>query len=322
MNAAMKSGFFLVALLVVSATWAQDYPSKPVKMVAPSPPGGAMDVLSRIVSQKLGEKWSHAVIVENRGGASGNIGAEFVAKSSAPDGYTLLIAGTPHAINMSLFRDLRYDLTKDLAAITAVAAFPSLIALHPSVPATSVKELIALARARPGELNYGSAGSGSPNHFSMEIFKSMAKVNMVHIPYKGSGPLLTDLLAGHVQLASMGLPPSLRQVKAGKLRAIAVTGRTRSPLLPDVPTVSESGLPGFDVSSWYGVFCPAGLSRDLVTKLNVDIVGILGATDMRERLASLGAEPIPMSPDDFARFVRQDIAKWAKVVAESGAKAY
>lgn len=322
MNAAMKSGFFLLALLVVSAAWAQDYPGKPVKMVAPSPPGGAMDVLSRIVSQKLGEKWSHAVIVENRGGASGNIGAEFVAKSSAPDGYTLLIAGTPHAINMSLFRDLRYDLTKDLAAITAVATFPSLIALHPSVPATSVKELIALARARPGELNYGSAGSGSPNHFSMEIFKSMAKVNMAHIPYKGSGPLLTDLLAGHVQLASMGLPPSLRQVKAGKLRAIAVTGRTRSPLLPEVPTVSESGLPGFDVSSWYGVFCPAGLPRDLVTKLNVDIVGILGTTDMKERLASLGAEPIPMSPNDFARFVREEIAKWAKVVAESGAKAY
>ena len=315
----MRSGFLFIALFVAAAACAQDYPAKPVRMVAPSPPGGAIDLLSRIVSQKLTETWGQNVIVDNRAGATGNIGAELVARS-APDGYTLLLAGTPHAINMSLFRNLRYDLAKDLAPITAVAAFPSLIAVHPSVPARSVSELVALAKARPGELNFGSAGSGSPNHLSLEIFKRMANVNMVHIPYKGSGPLLTDLLAGQVQLASLGLPPSLQHVKSGRLRVIAVTGLARSPLLPAVPTVNESGLAGFDVSSWYGVFAPAGLSRSLVTKLNSDIVSFLAAADLKERLASLGAEPLPLSPEDFGRHVRVEIEKWAKAVAESGVK--
>jgi tripartite-type tricarboxylate transporter receptor subunit TctC len=321
MNATVKSAFFPVALLIAGAAWAQDYPARPVRMVAPFAPGGATDVLTRIVSLKLYERWGQTVIVDNRVGASGNIGAEYVAKSAAPDGYTLLMAGAPHAINMSLFRNLRYDLAKDLAPITLVATFPSLIALHPSLPAKSVQELIALAKARPGELNFGSAGNGSPNHLSMELFKTMARVDMVHIPYKGgSGQMVTDLLAGHVQLASMGLPPSLPYVKAGKLRVIAVTSTKRSPLLPEVPTVSEAGLPGFDVSSWYGVFAPLALPRDLVTKLNGDIVGVLGAVDVKERLASLGAEPAPMSPEDFGRYVREEIAKWAKVVKESGAK--
>ena len=289
-------------------------------MVAPFAPGGATDVLTRIVGQKLYERWGQTVIVDNRVGASGNISAELVARS-APDGYTLLVAGAPHAINMSLFRDLRYDLAKDLAPITAIATFPSLIALHPSVPAKSVQELIALAKARPRELNFGSAGNGSPNHLSMELFKTMARVNMVHIPYKGgSGQMVSDLLAGQVQLASMGLPPSLPYVKAGKLRVIAVTSMQRSPLLPEVPTVSESGLPGFNVTSWYGVFGPAALPKELVTRLNNDIVSIVGAADVKERLASLGAEPAPMSPEDFGRHVREEIAKWAKVVKDSGAK--
>lgn len=315
----MRSGFLALALSVATTLWAQDYPGRPVRMVAPSPPGGAIDLLSRIVSQKLAEQWGQSVIVDNRAGATGNIGAEIVARS-APDGYTLLLAGTPHAINMSLFRNLRYDLAKDLAPITAVAAFPSLIAVHPSIPVRSVGELVALAKARPGELNFGSAGSGSPNHLSLEIFKRMANVNMVHIPYKGSGPLLTELLAGQVQLASLGLPPSLQHVSAGKLRAIAVTGLTRSPLLPAVPTVSESGLPGFDVSSWYGVFGPAGMPRFLSTKLNTDLVNLLAAADIKERLASLGAEPLPMSPENFGRHVRAEIGKWARAVAESGVK--
>ena len=312
---------WLPVFALAAPAGAQDYPNRPVRMVAPFAPGGATDVLTRIVSQKLYDRWGHTVIVDNRVGASGNIGAELVAKSAAPDGYTLLMAGAPHAINMSLFRNLRYDLAKDLAPISAVATFPSLIALHPSLPARSVRELISLARARPNELNFGSAGNGSPNHLSMELFKTMAKVQMTHIPYKGgSGQMVTDLLAGQVQLASMGLPPSMPYVKAGKLRAIAVTGSKRSPLLPDVPTVAEAGLPGFDVSSWYGVFAPLGLGRDLVTKLNADIVAILNAADVKDRLASLGAEPAPMSPDEFGRFVQDEIAKWSKVVRESGAK--
>lgn len=321
MNATERIGCFSVALLIASATWAQDYPSKTVRMIVPFAPGGATDVLARIVSQKLYDRWGQIVIADNRVGASGNIGAEFVAKSAAPDGYTLLMAGAPHAINMSLFRNLRYDLAKDLTPITAVATFPSLIAVHPSVPVRSVKELIALARARPGELNFGSAGNGSPNHLSMELFKTMAKVDMTHIPYKGgSGQMVSDLLAGQVQLASMGLPPSMPYVKAGKLRVIAVTSAKRSPMLPDTPTVAESGLAGYEVTSWYGVFAPLGLAGNLVTKLNSDVVAVLGAPDLKERLASLGAEPLPMSADDFGRFVRNDIAKWAKVVKESGAK--
>ena len=193
--------------------------------------------------------------------------------------------------------------------------------MHPSVPVRSVKDLITLAKARPAELNFGSAGNGSPNHLSMELFKTMAKVSMTHIPYKGgSGQMVSDLLAGQVQLASMGLPPAMPYVKSGRLRVIAVTSAQRSPLLPAVPTVAESGLPGYDVNSWYGVFAPPALSKELVARINADVVAVLGAADLKERLVSLGAEPQPMTPDEFGRFVRGDIAKWAKVVKESGAR--
>ena len=318
----LPSVFAVVALAgLVAPVVAQGYPNKAVRIVAPFSAGGSTDVLTRIVSVKLYERWGHTVIVDNRVGASGNIGAEYVAKLSAPDGYTLLMAGAPHAIGVSLFRSLRYDLVKDLVPISAVATFPSVIVAHPSLPVKTVKDLIALAKARPGELNFGSPNIGSPNHLSMELFKTMAKVNMVHIPYKGgSGQMVGDLMAGQVQLASMGFPPAIPQVKAGRLRAIAVTGAQRSPLLPEVPTVSEAGLPGFDVSSWYGLFGPAGLSKDTITKVNGDTVALLALADVKERLAGLGAEPAPMSPEEFGRYVRAEIAKWAKVVRESGAK--
>ena len=318
----LPSVFAVAALAGLAApAVAQDYPNKTVRIVAPFSAGGSTDVLTRIVSVKLYERWGHTVIVDNRVGASGNIGAEYVAKLSAPDGYTLLMAGAPHAIGVSLFRSLRYDLVKDLMPISAVATFPSVIVAHPSLPVKTVKDLIALAKARPGELNFGSPNIGSPNHLSMELFKTMAKVNMVHIPYKGgSGQMVGDLMAGQVQLASMGFPPAIPQVKAGRLRAIAVTGAQRSPLLPEVPTVSEAGLPGFDVSSWYGLFGPAGLSKDTITKVNGDTVALLALADVKERLAGLGAEPAPMSPEEFGRYVRAEIAKWAKVVRESGAK--
>jgi tripartite-type tricarboxylate transporter receptor subunit TctC len=309
--------------LVVGATTvqAQEYPAKTVRMIVPFAPGGATDVLARIVSQKLYERWGQIVIVDNRVGASGNIGAEYVAKSVAPDGYTLLVAGSPHAINMSLFNNLRYDLARDVAPITSIAAFPSLIAVHPSVPVKSVKDLIALARSRPGQINFGSAGNGSPNHLSMEMFKTMAKVDMTHIPYKGgSGQMVSDLLAGQVQLASMGLPPAMPYVKSGRLRVIAVTSAKRSPLLPQAPTVAETGLPGYEVNSWYGVFAPPALPKEIIAKINADIVTVLALADVKERLAGLGAEPQPMTPDDFGKFVRDDIAKWSKVVKESGAK--
>ncbi len=324
---ASRVALSLVTLLAAGASLAQEYPSRPVRIVVPFSPGGSTDVLARLVGQKLGERSGQAVIIENRAGAGGNIGAEQVARS-ASDGYTLLLGGVPHAISASLYSKLRYDLARDLTAIAEIASFPSAIVLHPSaivlhpsLPAHSVKELIALARARAGQLIFGSAGNGSPNHLSLELFQTMAGVSMVHVPYKGSGQLVGDLLAGQVQLASMGLPVAIPHVRSGKLRAIAVTGAARSSLLPEVPTVSEAGLPGFEVTSWYGVFGPAGLPADIVAKLNSEIGSAVTAPEVKERLAALGAEPSVKAPDQFSRYVRQEITKWAKVVKDSGAKA-
>jgi tripartite-type tricarboxylate transporter receptor subunit TctC len=320
----MRSLKALIVFLPLAAAFsaaAQEYPNRTIRMLAPFAPGGATDALARLVSQKLSERWRQSVIVDNRPGAGGNIGAEIAARS-APDGYTLLVAGAPHAINMTLYRKLSYDLARDLVGVNRIAGYPSAIVVHPSVPARTVKDLIALARSRPGELNFGSPGPGSPNRLAIELFMMMAKVKMVHVPYKGgSGQMVTDLVSGQVQLASIGLPPSMQYVQSGRLRAIAVTGSKRSALLPDVPTVSEAGLPGFDVTSWYGIFAPAALPGNLVTKVNGDITAVLQAQDIRDRLERLGAEPSPQSPEEFARFVREEIAKWAKVVKASGATA-
>ena len=315
-----RVALLLIASLAAGASLAQDYPSKPVRMVVPFSPGGSTDALARIVGQKLTERSGQPVIIENRAGAGGNIGAEQVARS-APDGYTLLLGGVPHAISASLYSRLPYELARDLAAIAEIASFPSAIVLHPSLPANSASELIALARARPGRLSFGSAGNGSPNHLSLELFQTMAGVRMVHVPYKGSGQLVGDLLAGQVHLASMGLPVAVPHVQSGKLRAIAVTGAARSSLLPEVPTLSEAALPGFEVTSWYGVFGPVGLPADIVVKLNSEIGSAVTAPEVKERLAALGAEPSVKAPDQFGRYVRQEIARWAKVVKDSGAKA-
>ena len=313
---------FVILAGPLSVASGQDYPVRPVRIVAPFAPGGSTDVLTRLVGQKLNARWKQSVVVENRVGASGRIGAEYVAKSAAADGYTLLMAGAPHAIGMTLFRKLNYDLARDLAPIGLVATFPSVIVAHPALPVKSVKDLIALARSRPGQIDFGSPNIGSPNHLVMELVKTMAKVNMTHIPYKGgSGQMVGDLVAGHVQIASMGFPPAIPQIKTGRLRAIAVTSAKRSPLLPEVPTVSESGLPGFEVNSWYGLFGPAGLPAALRTRLNGDVVAILGDADLKERLAKLGAEPGPMSAEAFGRYVQSEIARWAKVVKASGARA-
>jgi tripartite-type tricarboxylate transporter receptor subunit TctC len=297
---------------------AQDYPTKPIRLIAPFAPGGATDLLARVIGQKISERFGQSVLIDNRVGASGNIGAEIVAKA-APDGYTLLMGGVPHAISMSLYRKLGYDFAKDLSPVAMIASFPSAIVLHPSLPARSIKELIALAKAQPGQLNYGSAGNGSPNHLALELFNTMAHVKMMHVPYKGTGQMVVDLVAGQLQLASMGFPAALQNVKSGKLRVIAVTSASRSPLLPDVPTVAETGLPGFDVTSWYGVFGPAALPRDIVGRLNTEIGGMAAATDVKERFARLGAEPASLAPDAFGRYVRAEIVRWSKVVKDSGA---
>jgi tripartite-type tricarboxylate transporter receptor subunit TctC len=312
----------LVALsCAVAPAAAQTYPAKTVRLIAPFAPGGATDVLARLAAQKLSERWGQTVITDNRVGAGGHIGAELAARA-APDGYTLLVAGTPHAIGMTLYKKLAYDLVKDLAPANRIATYPSAIAVHPSLPAKNVRELIAIAKARPGQLNFGSAGVGSPNGLALELFQTMAKVKMVHIPYKGgSGQMVSELISGQVQLASIGLPPVMPYVKSGRLRVIAVTGMTRSDLLPQTPTVHESGLPGFDVTSWYGIFGPAALPKDIVAKLNADIAAILNAPDLKQRLDALGAEPGSMSVDAFNKYVREEVTKWAKVVKDSGATA-
>jgi tripartite-type tricarboxylate transporter receptor subunit TctC len=316
---ASRVGCLTAVCALAFAAHAQEYPSKPIRMVAPFAPGGATDLLARVIGQKMSERFGQSVIIDNRTGAGGNIGAEIVAKSP-PDGYTLLLGGVPHAIGMSLYKKLGYDLTRDLAPVAMIATFPSAIVLHPSLPARSVKELIGLARAQPGQLNFGSAGNGSPNHLALELFNTMARVKMTHVPYKGTGQMVIDLVAGQLQLASMGFPAALSNVKAGKLRVIAVTSAARSPLLPEVPTVAETGLPGFDVTSWYAVFGPAALPSDITGKLNSEIAAMAAAPEVRERLAQLGAEPLKMSTDELGRYVKAEVSRWSKVVKDSGAR--
>ena len=319
MNAVARAGCCLGLLFFPGAAFAQEYPSKPIRMVAPFAPGGATDLLARVIGQKMSERYGQSVLIDNRTGAGGNIGAEIVAKAP-PDGYTLLLGGVPHAIGMSLYKKLGYDLTKDLAPVAMIATFPSAIVLHPSLPAKSVKELIALARSQPGQLNFGSAGNGSPNHLALELFNTMARVKMIHVPYKGTGQMVIDLVAGQVQLASMGFPAALSNVRAGKLRVIAVTSASRSPLLPEVPTVAETGLPGFDVTSWYSIFGPGALSPEIAAKLNVDVATMTAAADVKERLGTLGAEPAKMTPEELGRYVKAEVVRWSKVVKESGAR--
>ncbi|MCC7486987.1 MAG: tripartite tricarboxylate transporter substrate binding protein [Burkholderiales bacterium] len=310
-----------LALAAVPGAAAQDYPARTVRLIAPTGPGGATDTLARMVAQKLSERWHRGVIVDNRVGATGNIGAEITARS-APDGYTLVVGGAAHAINMTLYRNVSYDLGRDLAAVARLAGYPSVIVVHPSLPVASVKELIALARARPGQLNFGSPAPGSPNRLAMVQFMIMAGVKMTDVPYKGgSGQMVIDLVAGQVQLASMGLPPSIAYIESGRLRALAVTSLKRASLLPHLPTVSETGLPGFDVTTWFGVFAPAALPKPLVAKLNGEINALLELPDVKERLARLGAEPMPQAPEDFARYVREEIVRWGKIVKAAGATA-
>ncbi|HYC46500.1 MAG TPA: tripartite tricarboxylate transporter substrate binding protein [Burkholderiales bacterium] len=306
----------LLLTLSVTAT-AQEYPNRPVRVVDPFSPGGSTDVLARIVGQKLTERLGQPFLVENRAGGGGHIGADLVAKAP-PNGYMLLVAGVPHAIGMTLYRKLPYDMAKDLQPITQMATFPSLIVVHPSLPVKNIRELVALAKARPGELNFG-ANPGSPNHLSIELLNTMAKVKMVFVGYKGAAPAVTDVVAGQIQVVSAGFPSVLGYVQAGRLRPIAVTSTTRSPLLPNVPTVSESGVPGYNVTSWYGIFGPVGTPAAAVGKLQSEITTVLKAPDVGERLASLGAQPAPTTPEELGRIVREEVKRWAQVVKISGA---
>ncbi len=298
---------------------AQEYPAKAIRMIVPFAPGGGTDIITRLTAQKFNERFGQPVVVENRSGGGGHIGAEFVVKAPA-DGYTLLTAGIPHAIGMTLYRKLAYDLARDLAPVSMLASFPSVVTVHPSLPVHSIRELVALARSRPGQLNFG-ANPGSPNHLAIELINVLGKVRTVFIPYKGAGPVVVDLVAGHLQLASMGVPTAITMVRAGKLRPIAVTTAARSPVLPDTPTVQESGLAGYELTSWYGVYAPAGTPDAVVKRLHGAIVQLLKAPEVLQRLGTLGAEPSGTSPEEFARYTRAEIAKWAVIVKASGATA-
>jgi tripartite-type tricarboxylate transporter receptor subunit TctC len=288
--------------------------------VVPFPPGGPLDATGRLIAQHLTERWGQSVVVENKPGAGGNIGADFVAKSP-PDGYTVVMGAlSTHAVNPSLYARMPYDAQKDFAPITLIAITPNVLVVNPDLPVHSVKELIAYAKARPGKLSFGSGSIGSAGHLAGELFKVDAGIDMVHVPYKGAAPATQALLAGDTQLMFDNLANAMAQVKAGKLRALAVTTAERSKLAPELPTMVEAGLPGFDISTWYGLFAPAGTPPDIVDKWNADVTAMLRTPDMRDRLLAQGAEPAPDTPAEFARFVAAEAAKYARIVKASGAK--
>jgi len=310
------------AALMCAATvaLAQSFPEKPIRFVIGFTPGGPSDILARALGQKLAERWNQQVVVENRPGAGGNLAAEAVARS-APDGYTWLLGNNSIlATNQTLYRSLPYDPVKDFAPVSLVAVQPNILVVHPQVPANSVVELIALAKKNPGKLNYASSGSGAAAHLAGELFKTMAGVDLVHVPYKGAQPALTDVIAGQVQVMFATSASVIPFVRAGKLRALAVTTAKRSPSVPDLPTVSEAGVAGFEAITWHGVVVPAATVPALIERLNRDIVDVLGMPDLRERLAALGAEVAPGTPREFADYIAAEIPKWAKVVRDSGAR--
>jgi len=309
----------IVALLASTTAIAQPaaYPTKPIRIVVAYTPAGATDILARTIGQKLNEAWGQAVIIDNRPGANGNIGTEYAAKAT-PDGYTLLMvtAGT-HGINPGLYRKLGFDAVKDFAPVSLVAMVPNVFVVNNGVPAKDLKEFIAYAKANQGKLNYGSPGNGSTAHLSMELFKSMTGIQMVHVPYKGSAGVLADLIGGQIVVTMDNMPPYVPQVKAGKIRALAVSPARRSPALPDVPTVAEAGVPGYDSGAWFGLVAPANTPKDLVAKLSREIARILKLPDVSARLADLGAEAVGSTPEQFSAHIKAEIAKWAKVIRDA-----
>ena len=310
---------FVTATAALSANAQATYPSKPVKIVVGFAPGGTTDVIARVVAQKLSAAMGQQFIVDNRAGAGSNLGAQVVAKAD-PDGYTLYASSVANTINMSLYPNPGYDFAKGMVPVAMFAKVPNLLVVHPSLPVKNVQEYIAYAKANPGKMTFASSGNGSSIHLSGELFKTMAKVEMLHVPYRGSGPAVSDLLGGQVMSMFDNLPSALPQVKGGKLRAIAVTSAKRSPTVPDVPTIAESGLPGYDVQSWFALNAPAKTPTAVVAKLNAEVNKILASKEVQERLAELGAVATTMSPDEYGAFIDAEIKKWAPVVKASGAK--
>ena len=308
----------LAAALAVAAVgaYAQAYPSKPIRWIVPFPPGGSTDLLARVVGQKLTEAWGQQVIVENKGGAGGTLGAAEVARAPA-DGYTLLMGAIHHTIATSVYPKLPYDFQRDFAPITVVAIVPNVLVVNPSVPANSTKELIAYAKANPGKLSYGSAGMGTAHHLIGEQFNLQAGINILHVPYKGSSPAVADLIGGQVQLMYDTVASCLPHIKSGKLRPLAVATAKRSAALPDVPTIAESALPGFEVTTWFGALAPAKTPNEIVVKLNAEIVNILAMPDVRKRLLEAGAEPVGNSPGEMAAQIKRETEGFAKIVKQA-----
>jgi tripartite-type tricarboxylate transporter receptor subunit TctC len=303
--------------LALSAN-AQSYPVKPIRLVIGFPPGGFVDLTARLVAGPLGTALGQQVVVENRGGAGGIVGTE-VAARSAPDGYTLTVgsAGT-HAVNQSLYRKLPYNVLRDFQPVARLADAPSILAVHPSLPVRSVKELVALARQRPGQILYASAGSGTSTHLAAALFEHLARVKLVHVPYKGGGPAIVDVVAGQVPV-TFGTAASVSpHTKSGRLRGLAVTGGQRSATLPDLPTIAEGGVPGYEMLNWLGLFAPTGTPRAVMERLNADVLRVVRSPELRERLNAAGAEPSPLASEEFTAFVKQEIEKWGKVVAATG----
>jgi tripartite-type tricarboxylate transporter receptor subunit TctC len=312
---------FLTAFLCVisGGAAAQVWPSKPVHYVVPFPPAGATDITARIMADKIGGPLGQPVIVENRPGAAGNVGTEYVAKA-APDGYTILQLTVAQSISQTLYKKLNYNLERDLAPVAMVALVPNVMEVNPSVPAKSVAEFIALAKSKPGKINFASSGSGTSIHMSAEMFMMITGVKMLHVPYKGSGPALADLIGGQVDVMFDNLTSSIGFIRSGKLRALAITSATRYPELPDLPTMQEAGVPGYEATAWFGIVAPRGVPRDVVMRINGEINKALAQPDVREKLAQQGAIARAWTPEQFGDFIHNEIVKWAKVVKASGAK--
>ena len=319
----MKKLFCLLAFVpcLVPLVHAQNYPARPLRLIVPTAPGGGTDFTGRLVAAKLSETMGQQVVVENRGGGGGSVGADNAAKAT-PDGYTLLLGSiATHAVNPALYKKLPYDHLKDFAPVSLIGTVPNALVVHPTVPVKSMQEFITYAKANPGKINYGSSGVGSPPHLSMELLRSMTGVNLVHVPYKGAGPALADLLGGQVQAMCTSLAGLINFVKSGRVRALGVTTAKRNPQLPDVPTIVESGVPGYEVTIWYAVFAPVATPKAIVDKLNAEMVKALNSSEMKERMALQGMDPAPSTPAELIAFVKIETAKWAKAAKDSGATA-
>ena len=312
--------FFISSLLFliieVSAQTAS-FPNKPVKLIVPWPPGGVADFVGRTLGEKLSSKWGQPVVVENRAGAGTNIGSEFVAKSQ-PDGYTLLIGSSNNVVNMYLFKKNPYDIVKDFEPVTLIVQVPNILVVNPSVNANTAKELILQAKNNPGKLNYASAGNGSPAHLAAELFKKMAGIDILAITYKGAGPAVIDLLGGQVDMMFTNIPATLQNIKAEKLKALGVTSLKKNQAVPLVPAIADSGLPGYEFSAWYGVLAPAGTPKELVAKINADIVGILKNPEISAKLISQGTDVVAGDPENFRSTIKSDLAKYSKLISEIG----